>query len=105
MIYFPDSMPTDAILLCINKIRGKEDVNNRTFANALWNVVGYAAAQALPEDKTIFEGREIGLEDFASLLDQALEQSKFHANEVTLGIVPWALILKTALKILISAFL
>ena len=45
------------------------------------------------------------LKEFASLLDQALEQSKFHANEVTLGIVPWALILKTALKILISAFL
>lgn len=67
MIDFPNQIPTDAIMLVIDKIRGRKDVNNREFAQALWNVVGYAASQALPEDKTIFEGREIGLEDFASL--------------------------------------
>lgn len=105
MIDFPNQIPTDAIMLVIDKIRGRKDVNNREFAQALWNVVGYAASQALPEDKTIFEGREIGLEDFASLLEQAMEQSQYHANPVTIGIIPWALILKTALKVLISAFL
>ena len=105
MINFPDQIPTDAIMVIIDRIRGKADVSNKVFAQALWNLVGYAANQAVPDDKTIFEGREIGLEDFASILEQALEQSKYHANEVTLGIVPWALILKTALKVLISAFL
>lgn len=105
MINFPDQIPTDAIMVIIDRIRGKGDVSNKVFAQALWNVVGYAANQAVPDDKTIFEGREIGLEDFASILEQALEQSKYHANEVTVGIVPWALILKTALKVLISAFL
>jgi hypothetical protein len=53
MIKFPDSLPMDSILLVINKIKGTNEPSNKEFAEAIWNIVGYAANQTIPEDKTI----------------------------------------------------
>jgi hypothetical protein len=105
MIDFPDSMPTDAMMLIVDKIRGKKDVGNKEFSNALWNIVGYAADQVIPDDKQIFQDAEVSLEDFATILEQAIPQGEFHGNPITIGIIPWAIVLKTALKLLISVFL
>lgn len=105
MINFPSSMPTDAMMLIVDKIRGKQDVGNKEFANALWNIVGYAADQIIPDDKQIFASADVSLEDFAAILEQAIPQGDFHGNPITIGIVPWAVILKTGLKLLISVFL
>lgn len=105
MINFPNSMPTDAMMLVVDKVRGKKDVGNKEFSNALWNIVGYAADQVIPDDKQIFQETEVSLEDFAAILEQAIPQGDFHGNPITIGIVPWAIVLKTALKLLISVFL
>jgi hypothetical protein len=105
MISYPKSMPTDAMMLLVDKIRGKQDVGNKEFSNALWNLVGYAADQVIPDDKQIFQDSEVSLEDFAAILEQAIPQGDFHGNPITIGIIPWAIVLKTALKLLISVFL
>lgn len=105
MIDFPQTMPTDAMMLVVDKVRGKKDVGNKEFSNALWNIVGYAADQVIPDDKLIFQQSEVSLEDFAAILEQAIPQGDFHGNPITIGIVPWAIVLKTALKLLISVFL
>ena len=105
MISYPKSMPTDAMMLLVDKIRGKQDVGNKEFSNALWNLVGYAADQVIPDDKQIFQDSEVSLEDFAAILEQAIPQGDFHGNPITIGIIPWAVVLKTALKLLISVFL
>jgi len=105
MINFPSSMPTDAMMLVVDKVRGKKDVGNKEFSNALWNIVGYAADQVIPDDKQIFQNAEVSLEDFAAILEQAIPQGDFHGNPITIGIIPWAIVLKTALKLLISVFL
>ena len=105
MINFPNSMPTDAMMLVVDKVRGKKDVGNKEFSNALWNNVGYAADQVIPDDKQIFQNAEVSLEDFAAILEQAIPQGDFHGNPITIGIIPWAIVLKTALKLLISVFL
>jgi hypothetical protein len=105
MISFPNSMPTDAMMLVVDKVRGKKDVGNKEFSNALWNIVGYAADQVIPDDKQIFQNAEVSLEDFAAILEQAIPQGDFHGNPITIGIIPWAIVLKTALKLLISVFL
>jgi len=105
MISFPNSMPTDAMMLVVDKVRGKKDVGNKEFSNALWNIVGYAADQVIPDDKQIFQNAEVSLEDFAAILEQAIPQGDFHGNPITVGIIPWAIVLKTALKLLISVFL
>jgi hypothetical protein len=105
MISYPKSMPTDAMMLLVDKIRGKQDVGNKEFSNALWNLVGYAADQVIPDDKQIFQDAEVSLEDFAAILEQAIPQGDFHGNPITIGIIPWAIVLKTALKLLISVFL
>ena len=105
MIDFPDSMPTDAMMLIVDKIRGKKDVGNKEFSNALWNIVGYAADQVIPDDRQIFQDKEVSLDDFATILEQAIPQGDFHGNPITIGIVPWSIILRTALKLLISVFL
>jgi len=105
MIDFPQTMPAEAMMLVVDKIRGKKDVGNKEFSNALWNIVGYAADQVIPDDKQIFQDAEVSLEDFATILEQAIPQGEFHGNPITIGIIPWAIVLKTALKLLISVFL
>jgi hypothetical protein len=105
MISFPQTMPTDSMMLVVDKVRGKKDVGNKEFSNALWNIVGYAADQVIPDDKQIFQNAEVSLEDFAAILEQAIPQGDFHGNPITVGIIPWAIVLKTALKLLISVFL
>ena len=105
MIDFPQTMPTYAMMLVVYKVRGKKDLGNKEFSNALWNIVGYAADQVIPDDKQIFQDKEVSLEDFAAILEQAIPQGDFHGNPITIGIIPWAIVLKTALKLLISVFL
>jgi hypothetical protein len=105
MISFPQTMPAEAMMLVVDKIRGKKDVGNKEFSNALWNIVGYAADQVIPDDKKIFQESEVSLEDFAAILEQAIPQGEFHGNPITIGIVPWAIVLKVGLRLLISVFL
>jgi len=105
MIKFPESLPMDSFTLVIDKIRGKQDVGTKEFAQALWNIVGYAADQAISDEKPIFnDGQELDMEDFAACLEQALiiENSPDSDEKRKL---PWANILKIGLKILISLFL
>jgi hypothetical protein len=102
MINFPDSLPMDSILLVISKIKGKEEHSNKEFAQALWNIVGYAANQTIPEDRPLIgEIQDLNLEDFAAILEQAITVKD--SPEVTK--LPWANILKIGLKLLISIFL
>ena len=102
MINFPDSLPMDSILLVIAKIKGKENPSNKDFAQAIWNIVGYAANQTIPEDKPIIgEVQDLNLEDFAAILEQAI--SIKDSQEVSK--LPWSNILKIGLKLLISIFL
>ena len=75
---------------------------HKDFAEAIWNIVGYAAAQVIPEDKPIIgEVQDLNLEDFAAILEQAISMKD--SPEVTK--LPWANILKIGLKLLISIFL
>lgn len=104
MTEFPDGLPTEAIAIIIDKIRGKGDAGNRKVALALWNVVGYAASQAIAEDKAIFENREISEEDFASILEQIVSHNEGN-GPIGFGVIPWVLISKFAIKMLISIFL
>ena len=106
MINFPDALPMDAILLVINKIKGKADPSSRDFSEALWNIVGYAASQTLPQNNPIRpimeEVQDINMDDFAAILEQAVSMND------TLGEarrLPWASIMKIGLKLLISLFL
>lgn len=102
MINFPDSLPMDAILLVISKIKGKEEHSNKEFAQALWNIVGYAASQTIQEDKPLIgDVQDLNLDDFAAILEQAISMKD--SPEVTK--LPWANILKIGLKLLITIFL
>jgi len=76
MVEFPSSMPIDAFLIVINKIRGKQEVGNLEFSKALWNIVGYAASEAISDDKTIFEEADTSPEAFASILEQVVAESE-----------------------------
>ena len=48
MISYPTSLPTDALMLVIDKLRGK-DVPWNQVALAGWNLLGYALAQ-IPQE-------------------------------------------------------
>ena len=103
MINFPQTMPTDAMMLLIDKIRGKQSVSNKDFAQALWNLVGYAADQAIPSDtKPVFQDSEESLDEFASILEEAVAM---HASGGEARKLPWANILRIGIKLLISILL
>lgn len=48
MLDFPKSLPTDAVLLFLDKVRGKP-VDLPILAKAAWNIVGYGLSLSLPE--------------------------------------------------------
>ena len=48
MVDFPKALPTDAVLLFLDKVRGKP-VDLPVLAKAGWNLVGYGIGLGLPE--------------------------------------------------------
>lgn len=99
MIDFPDSMPTDALVTLIDKLRGK-DVPNKLVYQAAWNVAGYGIDQVVKNQKPIVKSLETRTDE-----DDALTLESFLAmqgnNEQGLkAFVPWWLIISIAVRIL-----
>lgn len=99
MIDFPDSMPSDALLTLIDKLRGKS-IPNKIVYQAAWNVAGYGIDQVIKNDKPIMKTSEPRTDE-----DDAITLESFLAmqgnNEKSLkGLVPWWLIIEIAVRIL-----
>lgn len=106
LLPFPQELPIEAVGLIIDKLRGK-DVPLASAVNAAWNLAGYAAAQALPARLQVAGGEAMNQEEEIKLLSDLLIKSgtNEHGQAVELGLIPWLLILKIALKFLANAAL
>ena len=99
---YPQVFPQEAVMMLLDKIRGRE-VPLTDMIHGAWNVVGYSCQQ------TLGGGQIVGQEAFAqNLSDEDLLQAVLDQNNpnpegvVSLTMIPWLLVARIALKLLIS---
>lgn len=99
MLYpFPTDLPYEGIALIIDKLRGK-DVPMKSVVNAAWNLAGYAAAQVTPEEPKVIGDIDCTDDEAAEMLENLLA-----SKDGRVMMVPWVIVLRIALKILMAAF-
>ena len=94
MIAYPEIMPTEALMLLLDKVRGKP-VAVSELVHGAWNVIGYGLNQSLPLPESIGDAGEITDEQaLLSLLGTEDEAVGF-------GILP-AIAISMAIKLAIK---
>lgn len=94
MIAYPQVMPTDALMLLLDKVRG-HPVDVSELVHGAWNVIGYGLNQSLPLPEAIGDAGEITDEQaLLSLLGREDEAVGF-------GILP-AIAISMAIKLAIK---
>jgi len=104
LLPYPNSFPQDALLLILDKIRGK-DVSLPDLVHAAWNVLGYGLAQSIGGGQVVAGEIEAlaKLSDeelLTSVLKQGGDQTVDGQNVAAIGIVPWLMVARIAFKII-----
>lgn len=104
LLPYPNSFPQEALMMMLDKIRGKE-VDIPELVNAAWNVAGYALAQSIGGGQVIAGEVEalskLGDEELlSSLLEQHGAKVSDTDQVASLGLVPWLMIARIAIKLL-----
>jgi len=104
LLPYPNSFPQEALMMMLDKIRGKE-VAIPELVNAAWNVAGYALAQSIGGGQVIAGEVEalskLGDEELlSSLLEQHGAKVSDTDQVASIGLVPWLMIARIAIKIL-----
>jgi hypothetical protein len=104
LLPYPNSFPQEALMMMLDKIRGKE-VAVPELVNAAWNVAGYALAQSIGGGQVIAgEVEALSKLGDEELLSSILEQHGAKVSDTdqvaSLGLVPWLMIARIAIKIL-----
>ena len=104
LLPYPNSFPQEALMMMLDKVRGKE-VAIPELVNAAWNVAGYALAQSIGGGQVI-AGEVDALSKLGDeeLLSSLLEQHGAKVSDTdqvaSIGLVPWLMIARIAIKIL-----
>lgn len=88
MVEYPTSLPADAVVVFIDKLRGK-DVETGLAVKAGWNLIGYGLGTAFPVQVNDQQARSL---DDAAAAD-FLEQHLLGARAANAAAVPWDIIL------------
>ena len=104
LLPYPNSFPQEALMMMLDKVRGKE-VAIPELVNAAWNVAGYALAQSIGGGQVIAGEVEalskLGDEELlSSLLEQHGAKVSDTDQVASIGLVPWLMIARIAIKIL-----
>lgn len=112
LLPYPNSFPQEALMMMLDKIRGKE-VAIPELVNAAWNVAGYALAQSIGGGQVIagevealsaivcLSRSKLGDEELlSSLLEQHGAKVSDTDQVASLGLVPWLMIARIAIKLL-----
>ena len=104
LLPYPSTLPQEALMMMLDKFRGKE-VNTPDLVNAAWNVVGYALGQSVgggqmvagdvPEDASDADVIASVLKQYGSL-DNGPEKT------VTFTFIPWIVVAKIAVKLIVK---
>lgn len=98
LIPYPEAFPNEALLMLLDKVRGKNDVQVSDLLHAAWCVAGYALKQVMGGGP-IVTGEPNGVSDEEALL-AAIESQSSNDEPARFGLVPWIIVLKVAIKII-----
>lgn len=99
MTPYPDSLPLEEIKTIVNIIRAKEAVEKKAeLAYSGWIVIGYALNKALGDPNFSLSAQAVG--------DGFVELEKLADGEINAqGLIPWTLILKYLVSMLLDEIL
>lgn len=97
MVDYPASLPTDALLTLLDVVRGKTDASKAV--HAAWNVLGYGLAQGFPVQQGIGDHSDAATVEAL----EALIASQENPSAIGFPSVAFAIALKLALKLVLSA--
>ena len=101
MVNYPSVLPQDALLILLDKVRGK-DVSLAELVHAAWNVQGYAQAQFIGGGVAI-GSTEVQTVSDEVLIEEALKSADPEADAKGFLPIPWILLAKLAIRIVLSA--
>jgi len=103
MTAYPNTFPQEALLVMLDKVRGRE-VEVSRLVHAAWVVTGYGLGQTVGEKEELAvwgESPEISDEDAGYAIEAALTAVDETHPEAK-GSIAWVILLKVAAKILIK---
>jgi hypothetical protein len=108
LLPFPQDLPIEGVGILIDRLRGKP-IPLQTALNAAWNLAGYAATQVPltpPKDEPV-QDYPISDAEVVTLLEK-LQGEYLPAPAgapIEFAIIPWKIVLKVLIKMLINAAL
>ena len=108
LLPFPVDLPIEAVGLLIDRLRGKP-IPLQTVLNAAWNLAGYAATQ-VPLHQPVTEVNHtypVTDAEVITLLEmiKGEYQTPSEGDPIKFAVIPWAIVLKVLIKMLINAAL
>ena len=102
MTPFPNTFPQEALLVMLDKVRGRE-VETSKLVHAAWVVTGYGLGQTIGAERTPVWGESPELSDEeAGVAIEAALAANDETNPEAKGAIGWMILLKVATKILIK---
>lgn len=101
LIPYPDSFPNEALLMLLDKVRGKNEVQVSDLLHAAWCVAGYALKQIMGGGPVV-TGEPNGISD-EEALQAAIDSQGKDGEPAQIGLVPWVIVLKIAIKIITAS--
>lgn len=101
LIPYPDSFPNEALLMLLDKVRGKNEIQVSDLLHAAWCVAGYALKQIMGGGPVV-TGEPNGLSD-EEALQAAIDSQGKEGEPAKIGLVPWVIVLKVAIKIIMAS--
>lgn len=110
LLPFPQDLPIEGVGILIDRLRGKP-IPLQTALNAAWNLVGYAATQVPIKSSESEPVQDYPITDaeVITLLEKLQGFHQVPADNahvpVEFGIIPWAIVLKVLIKLIINVAL
>ena len=106
LLPFPQDLPIEGVGILIDRLRGKP-IPLQTALNAAWNLAGYAVTQIplTPLKDQPYHEFPISDAEVITLLEklQGEYQTPPDGAPIEFAVLPWAIILKVLIKIIINA--
>jgi hypothetical protein len=96
MVDYPASLPTDALMVLLDVVRGKTDSSKAIQAG--WNVLGYGLSQGFPVQQGIGDYSE---QEYSDALQTLIAHD--HPEAIGFPAVAFGIVLKLALKVILEA--
>lgn len=103
MTNYPSTFPQEALLVMLDKVRGRE-VETSKLVHAAWNVVGYGLGQTMGGEerpRVWGESPELSDEEAGNAIEAALAAND-ETNPEAKGAIGWVILAKIAANILLK---